>query len=250
MPVVALVLFAVFGLLGFGWRSWLQRRRTGSTGFHGISGRVGSVEWFAGVGFVVAMAAAVFAPALQLAGLVSPLSFLHAPWIQLTGIVLAVVGIAATVYAQVDMGDSWRIGVDPTETTTLVRKGVFGFVRNPIFTAMLIFGLGIALVTPNMVAIVGFVLLVLTIEVQVRAVEEPYLSTKHGDAYRDYCAGVGTVRPGRGAQPLRRVTPREPRVRSRPARSWPTCPTVPASPRAVTATRRVTPWARSALPTS
>ena len=39
MPVVALALFAVFGLLGFGWRSWLQRRRTGSTGFRGISGR-------------------------------------------------------------------------------------------------------------------------------------------------------------------------------------------------------------------
>ncbi len=198
MPVVALALFAVFGLLGFGWRSWLQRRRTGSTGFHGISGRVGSVEWFAGVGFVVAMAAAVFAPALQLAGVVTPLSFLHTPWIQLTGIVLAVLGIAATVYAQVDMGDSWRIGVDPTETTTLVRNGVFGFVRNPIFTAMLVFGLGIALVTPNVVAIAGFVLLVLTIEVQVRAVEEPYLSTKHGDAYRDYRAGVGRFVPGLG----------------------------------------------------
>ena len=52
MPVVALVLFAVFGLLGFGWRSWLQHRRTGSTGFRGVTGRVGSVEWFAGVGFM------------------------------------------------------------------------------------------------------------------------------------------------------------------------------------------------------
>lgn len=103
MPVVALVLFAVFGLLGFGWRSWLQHRRTGSTGFRGVSGRVGSAEWFAGVGFVVAMAAAFFAPVLQLAGLVSPLSLLHAPWIQFTGIAFAVIGIAATVYAQVDM---------------------------------------------------------------------------------------------------------------------------------------------------
>ena len=55
---------------------------------------------------------------------------------------LAVVGIAATVYAQVDMGDSWRIGVDPDETTTLVRTGVFGWVRNPIFTAMLTSGSG------------------------------------------------------------------------------------------------------------
>ena len=78
------------------------------------------------MGFVVALAAAFFAPVLQLAGVVSPLSFLTAPWIQLAGIALAVVGIAATVYAQVDMGDSWRIGVDPSETTTLVRKGVFG----------------------------------------------------------------------------------------------------------------------------
>lgn len=113
---------------------------------------------------MVAMAAAFFAPALRLAGVVSPLSFLHAPWIQFTGIALAVIGIAATAYAQVDMGDSWRIGVDPTETTILVRKGVFGLVRNPIFTAMFVFGFGIALVTPNVVAIVGFVLLVLTIE--------------------------------------------------------------------------------------
>ena len=66
MPVVALALFAVFALLGFGWRSWLQYRRTGSTGFRGISGRVGSTEWFAGAGFVVAMAAAFFAPVLQM----------------------------------------------------------------------------------------------------------------------------------------------------------------------------------------
>lgn len=155
MPVVALILFAVFGLLGFGWRSWLQYRRTGSTGFRGVSGRFGSAEWFAGVGFVVAMAAAFFAPVLQITGVVAPLDFLHGPSIQLTGIALAIAGIAATVYAQVDMGDSWRIGVDSAETTTLVRQGAFAMVRNPIFSAMLVFGAGIALVTPNVVASVG-----------------------------------------------------------------------------------------------
>ena len=195
MAVVALALFAVFALLGFGWRSWLQYRRTGSTGFRGVSGRPGSMEWFAGVGFIVAMAAAFFAPVLQLVGAVAPLTLLHAPWIQFTGIALATAGIAATVYSQVVMGDSWRIGVDPAETTTLVRQGVFAVVRNPIFTAMLVFGLGIALVTPNIVAIVGFALLMLTIEVQVRVVEEPYLAKEHGDAYRDYLASVGRFLP-------------------------------------------------------
>lgn len=198
MPIIALGLFGVFAALGFGWRSWLQHRRTGSTGFHGVSGRVGSTEWFAGIGFVVAMAAAFLAPVLQLTHTVSPLSVLHAPWIQVTGIALAVAGIAATVYAQIDMGDSWRIGVDPSETTTLVRQGVFGLVRNPIFTAMLVFGFGIALVTPNPIAIVGFLLLVATIETQVRVVEEPYLAAQHGDAYRGYTANVGRFVPGLG----------------------------------------------------
>lgn len=198
MPIVALVLFAIFAALGFGWRSWEQRRRTGSTGFRGITGRPGSLEWFAGVGFIVAEGLAVFGPILQLLGVVSPLGFLHTPWIQITGAVIAVLGIVATVYAQLDMGDSWRIGVDKSEKTTLVRTGVFGWVRNPIFTAMMTFGLGIALLTPNLVALVGFALLVVTIELQVRAVEEPYLLATHGDVYRDYRAGVGRFVPGVG----------------------------------------------------
>jgi protein-S-isoprenylcysteine O-methyltransferase Ste14 len=195
---IALVLFAVFGVLGFGWRSWLQYRRTGSTGFRGTSGRIGSTEWIAGVGFVVALMVAVSAPILQRVNLIAPLDGLSAAWIQATGIAVAIVGIAATVYAQLEMGDSWRIGVDEQETTTLVRTGVFRRVRNPIYTAMFTFGLGIALVTPNLVACAGFILLVAAIELQVRRVEEPHLLRTHRDAYRAYTATVGRFIPGVG----------------------------------------------------
>jgi protein-S-isoprenylcysteine O-methyltransferase Ste14 len=195
---IALVLFAVFGVLGFGWRSWLQYRRTGSTGFRGTSGRIGSLEWIAGLGFVIALVVAVAAPILQRANVIEPVGMLRTVWIQVIGIVVATAGIAATVYAQLEMGDAWRIGVDEQETTTLVRTGVFGRVRNPIYTAMFTFGLGIALVTPNLVAFAGFVLLVGTIELQVRRVEEPYLLRTHGDTYRDYTASVGRFIPGIG----------------------------------------------------
>jgi protein-S-isoprenylcysteine O-methyltransferase Ste14 len=195
---IALVLFAVFGVLGFGWRSWLQHRRTGSTGFRGVSGRTGSLEWIAGAGFVIALMVAVAAPILQRANVIEPVRMLTALWIQVIGIVVATAGIAATVYAQLEMGDAWRIGVDEHETTTLVRTGVFGRVRNPIYTAMFTFGIGIALLTPNLVAFAGFVLLVATIELQVRRVEEPYLLRTHGDAYRDYTASVGRFIPGIG----------------------------------------------------
>src|SRR5271165_1533300 len=196
--VVALALLTVFGLLGFVWRAWLQHRRTGSTGFRGISGRIGSVEWVAGVGFVVALVVAVVGPALQLSGVITPLPVLNADWIQITGIALALLGIALTVWAQLDMGDSWRVGVDENETTALVHTGMFGWVRNPIYTAMLTFDLGIALLTQNFVTIAGLALAVTALELQVRRVEEPYLLGRHGAAYRSYTASVGRFIPGVG----------------------------------------------------
>lgn len=198
MTVIALVLYLAFGALGFGWRSWRQWRSTGSTGFRGTSGRPGSLEWLAGVGFVAAIAVGFAAPLLQLIGAISPLEVLHTPWIQVTGIVIAVAGIAGTLLAQGEMGESWRIGVDASETTTLVRHGIFSLVRNPIFTAMLIFAAGLALVTPNLVAIAGFTLLLVTTELQVRVVEEPYLTRTHGADYRDYTQAVGRFVPGMG----------------------------------------------------
>ncbi|MFV0496296.1 methyltransferase family protein [Mycobacterium sp.] len=195
MPIAALVLYLIFVGLGFGWRSWVQYRRTGSTGFKGISGRPGSVEWWAGAGFVVAILAGPAAPLLQLLDVLRPATFLRGPGFQATGVVLAVAGIGATVYAQYDMGESWRIGVDPDETTALVRRGVFGLVRNPIFSAMLMFAVGATLMTPNPLALVTLAMLAATIELQVRFVEEPYLRTAHGRAYRDYCEAVGRFVP-------------------------------------------------------
>ncbi|OBA62291.1 isoprenylcysteine carboxyl methyltransferase [Mycobacterium sp. 1100029.7] len=196
VAIIALVLFAAFGVFGFGGRGWLQYRRTGSTGFRRIRG--GVTEWVAGAGLGVALAVALSAPILQLCNVIAPLPVLTAGWIQYTGIVIAILGIATTVYAQLEMGDSWRIGVDERETTTLVRTGVFGWVRNPIYTAMFTFGFGVALVTPNLVACVGFILLVATVELQVRHVEEPHLLRAHGDAYRAYTAAVGRFVPAVG----------------------------------------------------
>ena len=196
--VVALVLLAVFGLLGFVWRTWLQRRRTGSTGFHGIGGSIGSAEWVAGLGFVTSLVVAVVGPVLQLSGVITALPVLHADGIQIAGIMLALLGIVLTVRAQLDMGDSWRVGVDENESTALVHTGMFGRVRNPIYTAMLTFDVGIALLTPNVVTITGLILAVAALELQVRRVEEPYLLGKHGEVYRGYTASVGRFIPGVG----------------------------------------------------
>ncbi|CAN5887367.1 hypothetical protein BH10ACT9_BH10ACT9_35310 [soil metagenome] len=63
---------------------------------------------------------------------------------------------------------------------------------------MLVFAAGVVLVTPNIVAVVGFVALLVSIEIQVRVVEEPYLLRTHGDTYANYAASVGRFSPGIG----------------------------------------------------
>ena len=149
-----------------------------------------------GAGFILGVLVTVAAPVLQLAGVVAPVFFLRPLWI--FGVVIAVIGIVGTVYAQLVMGNSWRIGVDASETTSLVRHGVFGLVRNPIYAAMFVFWLGGTLIAPNIVAIVGYVLLTVSIELQVRFVEEPYLLKVHGDSYREYASTVGRFVPRTG----------------------------------------------------
>jgi protein-S-isoprenylcysteine O-methyltransferase Ste14 len=73
----------------------------------------------------------------------------------------------------------------------LVTGGPFALVRNPIFSAMVLAFLGLALLVPNAAALAGFVALVVALEVQVRLVEEPYLLRAHGARYADYAARVG-----------------------------------------------------------
>ncbi len=196
MAELALVLYGVYLGLAFGLRSWLQKRRTGSTGFHGISGRLGrSPEWLGGVLFVVALALGFAAPILDLAEILDPVPALDGDLAQGVGVVLAFVGIDLTLYAQVAMGTAWRIGVDENERTTLVTNGPFAVVRNPIFAAMLPTAIGLALLVPNVAGLAGAVVLFVALELQTRVVEEPYLLTTHGAAYRDYAARVGRFLP-------------------------------------------------------
>lgn len=193
MPVVALVGLVAFALVAFGWRAWLQYKRTGDTGLRRPSGN--PVEFVGGIGFIGGLVALALAPLLDLVGKVEQIAVLTSGILQGLGIVLFAVGLVLTVVAQLHMGRSWRVGVDPTETTDPVTEGIFRRVRNPIFTSMVLAGFGVALMVPNVIAIAGVVSLLLGLEVQVRFVEEPYLRRVHGEAYDAYTRRAGRFLP-------------------------------------------------------
>jgi protein-S-isoprenylcysteine O-methyltransferase Ste14 len=83
------------------------------------------------------------------------------------------------------MSDSWRIGIDYDEKTELVDKGIFAISRNPVFLGVVVFYIGIFLILPNTLSFTLVVVILITVQVQVR-LEEVYLLETHGEAYQAY----------------------------------------------------------------
>lgn len=182
---IYLILF--FGLALF-WRSYIAWKRTGVNPY--ALGNGDTVHDYVGKLFrltLVATALIVFAFSFSqsLYQLLLPIPWLSHSW--LVGIGLCLLGIALVwvLIAQLQMGDSWRIGIDEKSSSPLVQHGLFGISRNPIFLGMLVMLIGLLLTIPTaatlIVTLLGFVL----IHIQVR-LEEPFLLEKYGDAYRSY----------------------------------------------------------------
>jgi protein-S-isoprenylcysteine O-methyltransferase Ste14 len=184
MTLLLLGLDLAFVALAFGLRTLGQWRRTGDTGWR--LGRPHSRAEAAARALLLASAPLLLAATLS-AETHSPLAGV--------GIALMLLGIAVTVGAQWNMGAAWRIGVDPAERTELVREGLYRHVRNPIYSGMALFVLGQALVTPNAWAGAAVAALLLGIELQVRAVEEPYLRATHGARFLEWASRAGRFAP-------------------------------------------------------
>lgn len=181
-----LVLQALFVLLAFGWRTLAQLRATGSTGFVAHRER-GLVAKAAGLALTLGLLAVAAGTALaDDRGWDAP---------AYGGVLAMLGGLVLCLAAQRAMGASWRIGVDPDERTTLVTTGLFGAMRNPIFTAMSLFAAGSALAVPTAVTVLGLLVATAGIVAQVLVVEEPHLRRQHGPAYDAYVARSGRFLP-------------------------------------------------------
>jgi protein-S-isoprenylcysteine O-methyltransferase Ste14 len=121
-----------------------------------------------------------FAPVIY--SFLLPVVWLENRTIELIGVVLLVLSLLWTVTAQIQMGNSWRIGIDEEKKTELVQSGVFGISRNPIFLGMIVTLIGFFLAIPNALTLLILVLGFVLIQIQVR-LEEEFLTKTHGADY-------------------------------------------------------------------
>jgi protein-S-isoprenylcysteine O-methyltransferase Ste14 len=191
------LLWIAYALITFGLRTLVQLRATGRSGWVLLRRVSHPVERVA-AGMFTASLVVGFAGALFAA--LEPDRPWIRPWalgqtVRVTGFSLYVLGTILTFAAQLAMGRSWRIGVDATERTDLVAHGLFRLVRNPIYTAMLVTVAGLTVLSCSLLTCTAFATLLIALELQVRAVEEPYLARTHGPAYARYASRVGRFVP-------------------------------------------------------
>lgn len=122
---------------------------------------------------------------------------------------IAVAALVATLVCWKRMGKSWRMGIDPGETTQLVFTGPWAYVRHPIYalSSLLMTATLVAVPTPLMLATAILHLLFLQWEARR---EEEYLVARHGEAYINYQRHVGQFLP-KSVYPYRAVPKAVPR---------------------------------------
>lgn len=171
IPLVAMLAIIVATLV----RGIAIRRATGDQPWAFASAK--GIQRIAGSSFALSVAALLVAAAL------APAQGATA-W-TVSAALVALIGAAIVIVAQVQMGRAWRVGVREGDAPLFVSHGLFRFSRNPIFVGMMLVGLAAAMVSGTWWGWTALALFIASCTVQVR-IEEAHLEASFGKPYRTF----------------------------------------------------------------
>jgi protein-S-isoprenylcysteine O-methyltransferase Ste14 len=105
-------------------------------------------------------------------------------WRSILGLVLFVLGLGFAIWARVHIGRNWGTPMTQKDEPELVTSGPYHFVRHPIYSGILVAGLGTAVALSWLWLIA--VLLAGGYFIYSATVEERYLTEKFPDTYSVY----------------------------------------------------------------
>lgn len=197
LPLVGILILVA---IVFVWRPWLQRRRHGTWGVVLFKG---GLAQNVRDGMLFVLPVLLVGQAVVAAGSPEALPLSEADWRAAPGVrhavgaVLLFGGLLLLVAAQLNLGASWRIGIEEGARPGLVTGGLYRLIRNPIFLALLVVLSGYTLLLPTLLSALMLAGGYMAIRQQI-AEEERYLLRTYGEAYRSYARGVGRLVPGVG----------------------------------------------------
>jgi len=114
----------------------------------------------------------------------------------LTGTLCLALGLWLFQLSHADLGANWSITLEVREKHTLVTQGVYRQVRHPMYTALLLYSVGQALVLPNYVAGPSYgVTMALLVALRIGP-EERMMLEEFGKDYQEYMAQTKRLVPG------------------------------------------------------
>lgn len=191
MALVMTIAFIIVAVIG---RSILQYRLTGDYGIRSANRSSSATTKFSSVLITIVFIGVIIISILS-AFTTLELELQLGIYSKAIGTIFCLGGITLTSISQIQMGKEWRIGVDENEKTKLVTHGIYSSIRNPIYTGLILFGLGLIVLVPHLFMFIFAVLGYLAIELHVRKVEEPYLKKLHGQLFINYEKTTGRYIP-------------------------------------------------------
>ncbi len=112
------------------------------------------------------------------------------------GLTCLAIGLWLFYRSHADLGTNWSITLELRNEHRLITQGVYRTIRHPMYTALLLYSVGQALVIPNWVA--GFSnLTAFGVHVALRlGAEEKMMAQQFGDEYLAYSARTKRLVPG------------------------------------------------------
>lgn len=191
---MALILIVIFLTLAVVLRTALQWLRTNDFGLRAARLDAPLIEILPGTFFVLSFASALILLSMGSMGHISPI--IKPPYfLELFFFLFGLAGIVITIISQHQMGDSWRIGVDQKEETTLKTNGLYAKSRNPIYFGILLFWIGVSGTFPHPLIWALAAICWCCIEIIVRKIEEPYLKKIHRDMFETYLLNTNRYHP-------------------------------------------------------
>ena len=127
-------------------------------------------------------------------GLVSNVYLLDNTILQWIGFISGLLFLILMTLARLNLGSSWRIGLDYQTKDDLIKGGFYKYIRNPYFLFLLGFQFSLIPIVPNAIMMGSFIQSTILLGLQVRF-EEAFLQEKYGDEYLKYKEKTGRFFP-------------------------------------------------------
>jgi protein-S-isoprenylcysteine O-methyltransferase Ste14 len=110
--------------------------------------------------------------------------------VRFIGLLIAFLGVLTFIIAMAAMKNNWRAGIDASQKTDLVQKGIYRLSRNPAFLGFDLFYIGFTLCFGSILQIAVMCFAVVMLHLQILE-EEKYLPSVFGEAYLEYKKSTG-----------------------------------------------------------